>query len=42
MADNSVFIAVASILMVFNITPARDGSGNEIPVKAAFTSGFMS
>ncbi|KAF8478751.1 cytochrome P450 [Gautieria morchelliformis] len=42
MADNSVFIAIASILKVFDITPARDGSGNEIPVLAAFTSGFMS
>ncbi|KAF8576736.1 cytochrome P450 [Ramaria rubella] len=42
MADNSVFIAVASVLKAFNITPARDVDGNEIPVKAAFTSGFMS
>lgn len=42
MADNSVFIAIAFILKVFNIIPKRDDSGNEIPVKAAFTSGFMS
>ncbi|KAF8507774.1 cytochrome P450 [Gautieria morchelliformis] len=43
LADNSVFIAVASILKVFDITPARDSStGEEIPVSKAFTSGFFS
>lgn len=42
MADNSVFIAIASILKVFNITPAKDESGKTIPVKEAFTSGFLS
>ncbi|KAF8490208.1 cytochrome P450 [Gautieria morchelliformis] len=43
LADNSVFIAVASILKVFDITPARDCStGEEIPVSKAFTSGLFS
>ncbi|KAF8507777.1 cytochrome P450 [Gautieria morchelliformis] len=43
LADNSVFIAVASILKVFDITPARDSStGEEIPVRQSFTSGFFS
>jgi len=42
MADNSVFIGVCSILKVFDIKPARDESGNEIRVHAAFTSGFIS
>jgi hypothetical protein len=41
MADNSMFIAVASILQVFDIAPARDKSGKEIPVNQAFTSGFF-
>jgi hypothetical protein len=40
MADNSIFITVASILQVFDIAPARDSSGKEIPVNKAFTSGF--
>ncbi|KAF8465421.1 cytochrome P450 [Gautieria morchelliformis] len=41
-ADNSLFIAVASILKVFDITPARDSStGEEIPVSKAFTSGLF-
>ncbi|KAF8513269.1 cytochrome P450, partial [Gautieria morchelliformis] len=43
LADNSVFIAVASILKVFDITLARDSrTGEEIPVSKAFTSGFFS
>ena len=42
MADNSVFIAIAFILKVFDIIPARDSDGKEIPVIPAFTSGFMS
>ncbi|KAF8513280.1 cytochrome P450 [Gautieria morchelliformis] len=43
LADNSMFITVASILKVFDITPARDSStGKEIPVSNAFTSGFFS
>ena len=42
MADNSIFIAIAFILKVFSITPAKDGNGNEIPVNVAFTSGMIS
>ncbi|KAF8589876.1 cytochrome P450 [Ramaria rubella] len=37
MADNSIFIAVASILKEFNISHARDIEGNEIPVKPVCT-----
>jgi hypothetical protein len=42
LADNSVFITVASVLHVFNITPARDSAGSEIPASKAFTSGYFS
>ncbi|KIJ47075.1 hypothetical protein M422DRAFT_164363 [Sphaerobolus stellatus SS14] len=42
MAMNSVFFAIASILQVFEISKARDASGEEIPVEAEFTSGFFS
>jgi hypothetical protein len=42
MADNSVFIGVASILMAFSITPPQNDIGNPIPIKEAFTSGLMS
>ena len=42
LADNSVFSAIASILKVFNITPALDNNGKEISVDSTFTSGFMS
>jgi len=40
MAENSLFITITSILQVFEISPATDGSGREIPVKSEFTSGF--
>ncbi|KIJ44607.1 hypothetical protein M422DRAFT_251892 [Sphaerobolus stellatus SS14] len=42
MAMNSVFLAIASILQVFEISKERDGSGKEIPVEAKFCSGFVS
>ncbi|KIJ51980.1 hypothetical protein M422DRAFT_243553 [Sphaerobolus stellatus SS14] len=42
MAMKSVFLAIASILQVFEISKARDASGKEIPVEAEFTSGFLS
>ena len=35
-------MAVASILSVFDISPAKDMSGKEIPVEAAFESGLTS
>ncbi|KAF8518587.1 cytochrome P450 [Gautieria morchelliformis] len=41
-AQNSIFIAVTSILSVFDITAARDSRGNDIPVEAAFVPGFLS
>jgi cytochrome P450 len=42
LADNTLFITVASVLKAFDISLARDDNGNEIPVKAAWTSGFLS
>ncbi|KAF8573501.1 cytochrome P450 [Ramaria rubella] len=42
LADNSVFIGIATILQVFDITPAKDTDGNEITVEPLFTSGFLS
>ncbi|KIJ31579.1 hypothetical protein M422DRAFT_185734 [Sphaerobolus stellatus SS14] len=42
MAMKSVFLAIASILQVFEISKARDASDKEIPVEAEFTSGFFS
>ncbi|KAF8512711.1 cytochrome P450 [Gautieria morchelliformis] len=42
MAESSIFMAVASILSVFNITPSKDSGGNDIPVQAAFETGFIS
>lgn len=41
MAVDSIFIAVASILKVFNISHAIDSQGNEIPVKASSTLGTI-
>ena len=41
-ADNSVYMAIASILSVFDIAPSRDSTGQVIPVEAAFQSGFFS
>ncbi|KIJ28806.1 hypothetical protein M422DRAFT_269857 [Sphaerobolus stellatus SS14] len=42
MAENSLFIAVASILQNFDITPARDGSGKEVMPEYEWTSGSFS
>ncbi|KIJ28821.1 hypothetical protein M422DRAFT_189274 [Sphaerobolus stellatus SS14] len=42
MAENSLFIAVASILQNFDITPARDSSGKEVMPEYEWTSGFFS
>ena len=41
-ADNAIFIAVASILKVFEIVHARDSDGNEIAINPSFTSGLVS
>ena len=35
--DATLFIVVASVLSAFSVTKAKDGNGNEIPVKAAVT-----
>ncbi|KAH9887972.1 CyP450 monooxygenase [Cubamyces lactineus] len=40
-ADNSLFINIASLLHVFNIKPAVDENGAEIPVKYNVTSGLV-
>jgi hypothetical protein len=42
MARSSVWMAVASILTAFEIIPARDESGAEIPIVEEYTSGFVS
>ncbi|KAJ8462273.1 hypothetical protein ONZ51_g11006 [Trametes cubensis] len=41
-ADDSLFISIASILHVFNITKALDAQGAPIPVKSEAASGFLS
>jgi len=38
-AENSIFIAFASILRAFNIAKATDKDGNEIPITARWVSG---
>jgi len=42
MAENSLFIAIASILQVFHISNPMDTMRNEIPVQYDFTSGLIS
>ncbi|KIJ46973.1 hypothetical protein M422DRAFT_249252 [Sphaerobolus stellatus SS14] len=42
MAENSLLITVASILQLFDISPATDSSGKEIPPEYEWTSGFFS
>jgi hypothetical protein len=39
MAEHSLFIAIASILQVFDILPATDSSGKEKPVEYELSSG---
>ncbi|KAF8587788.1 cytochrome P450 [Ramaria rubella] len=41
MATSSIFITVASILKVFNITHAKDDVGNVIPVEPICTDGIV-
>ncbi|KAJ7149461.1 cytochrome P450 [Mycena crocata] len=41
LAENSLFIFVASILTTFNITKALDSAGNVIPVVPNFDAGLM-
>ncbi|KIJ51945.1 hypothetical protein M422DRAFT_243517 [Sphaerobolus stellatus SS14] len=42
MAENSLFIAVASILQVFNISPVKDSLGNDVLPDYEWISGFFS
>jgi len=42
MAENSLFIAIATILQLFDISMCKDGSGNDIPPEFDWTSGFFS
>ncbi|KAF8173756.1 cytochrome P450 [Mycena galopus ATCC 62051] len=42
LAENSVFIFIASILTVFNISPEVDSAGNEMPLHPKFQTGLMS
>ncbi|KIJ41822.1 hypothetical protein M422DRAFT_255142 [Sphaerobolus stellatus SS14] len=42
MAENSLFIAVASILQVFNISPAKDSLGNDVLPDYEWISGVLS
>lgn len=38
LSDNSMFILMAHILAVYNIEPALDQNGNEIPIKPQMTN----
>ncbi|KLO06596.1 cytochrome P450 [Schizopora paradoxa] len=40
-AENAIFLAVASILSMYNIEPAKDTYGRPIPVKPSFTNGVV-
>jgi cytochrome P450 len=39
--DATLFIVASSVLSAFNVTKAKDKNGNEIPVKAAMSSGLV-
>jgi hypothetical protein len=41
LAEATVWLAVVSILAVFNITPDLDEHGKEIPIAIEYTSGVM-
>ncbi|KIJ35877.1 hypothetical protein M422DRAFT_257346 [Sphaerobolus stellatus SS14] len=41
MAQNSLFIQIALILQVFDISGPRDTTGRELPLEYSFTSGFF-
>ncbi|OBZ67591.1 O-methylsterigmatocystin oxidoreductase [Grifola frondosa] len=41
-ADTSLFINLATVLHLFDIAPAVDSNGEEIPVPGTMTSGFLS
>ncbi|KII83625.1 hypothetical protein PLICRDRAFT_148005 [Plicaturopsis crispa FD-325 SS-3] len=42
LAENSVFIFVASILSCLDVSPPKDAHGNELPVEVTYTTGLVS
>ncbi|KAI0315784.1 cytochrome P450 [Amylostereum chailletii] len=42
LAKSSVWLAIASILALFDITKAKDEQGNDIPVSVGYIDGFLS
>ncbi|KAF8506214.1 cytochrome P450 [Gautieria morchelliformis] len=42
LADNTIYLAACCILKVFNISPAKDANGAEIPVHDSISSGAIS
>ncbi|KAF5387375.1 hypothetical protein D9757_005700 [Collybiopsis confluens] len=41
MADNTIWLAIASILATFALGKAKDENGNEIDISGEFTEGFF-
>ena len=41
LAEASLFISIASLAAVFDISLAKDADGQEVPVSSEFTSGFV-
>ncbi|KAF8592280.1 cytochrome P450 [Ramaria rubella] len=41
LAENTIFIAVSSILTLFTISHAKDADGKDIPIDVSFTSGAI-
>ncbi|KAJ3870024.1 cytochrome P450 1 [Lentinula novae-zelandiae] len=41
MADNTIWLAVASVLAAFTMGKAKDGNGNEIDIRGEFTNHFF-
>lgn len=41
MADATVWAAIVSVLAVFNITKAVDGTGRLVDIEDAYTDGFI-
>ncbi|TFY66043.1 hypothetical protein EVG20_g5042 [Dentipellis fragilis] len=42
LADATVWMAIASVLAIFRLVPAKDEYGNEVPVRVEYTSGLVS
>lgn len=41
MADNTVWLTIASVLATLNLSKQKDKDGNEIEVTGEFTNGFL-